>query len=102
MLKSMVVFLGVLIVLGGAAPLAEAQAPLAAAKETKAQRDARMQWWREAKFGLFIHWGLYSVTAGEWNGKPDYGEWIMCNCKILVKTYAQLATQFNPVMFSCA
>lgn len=63
------------------------------------QRDARMQWWREAKFGMFIHWGLYSVTAGEWNGKADYGEWIMCNCKIPVKEYAGLATQFNPVKF---
>ena len=33
--------------------------------ETKAARDARMAWFREAKFGLFIHWGLYSVPAGE-------------------------------------
>jgi alpha-L-fucosidase len=67
--------------------------------ETPEQRDARMQWWREAKFGMFIHWGLYSVTAGEWNGKADYGEWIMCNCKIPVKEYADLATKFNPVKF---
>ena len=32
--------------------------------ETTAQRDARMKWWREARFGMFIHWGLYSVPAG--------------------------------------
>ena len=35
-----------------------------------------MEWWREARFGLFIHWGLYAIPAGEWNGKTDYGEWI--------------------------
>jgi|GEM_PF-857734 len=67
--------------------------------ETPEQRAARLQWWREAKFGMFIHWGLYSVTAGEWNDKADYGEWIMCNCKIPVKEYAGLATKFNPVKF---
>ena len=40
------------------------------ANETKAQRDARMHWWREARFGMFIHWGLYAVPAGVYNGKP--------------------------------
>lgn len=67
--------------------------------ETPEQRDARMQWWRDAKFGMFIHWGLYSVTEGEWGGKTDYGEWIMCHCKIPVKEYAALAAKFNPVKF---
>src|SRR5579872_2095465 len=37
--------------------------------ETPAQRDARMQWWRDARFGMFIHWGLYSIPAGTWNGE---------------------------------
>jgi len=37
--------------------------------ETEQQKDARMAWWREARFGMFIHWGLYAVTAGEWKGK---------------------------------
>ncbi|MCX5677108.1 MAG: alpha-L-fucosidase, partial [Planctomycetota bacterium] len=100
MLKSLVMFFCILVVCGGALPLAEAQAPPAAAKETKERRDARMQWWREAKFGLFIHWGLYAVPAGEWGGQKNYGEWIMCNCKIPVKEYAKLATQFNPVKFN--
>ena len=47
--------------------------------ETSAQRDARMEWWRAARFGMFIHWGLYSIPAGTWNGKqvPGIGEWIM-------------------------
>lgn len=52
--------------------------------ETPAQRDARMQWWREARFGMFIHWGLYSIPAGTWDGKqiPGIGEWIMNNASI--------------------
>ncbi len=41
------------------------------APETAGQHDARMQWWREARFGLFIHWGLYAIPAGEWGGKTE-------------------------------
>ena len=61
-----------------------------------------MQWFREAKFGLFIHWGLYAIPAGEWKGQPiaGIGEWIMNRAKIPVKEYEQLATQFNPVKFN--
>jgi alpha-L-fucosidase len=67
-----------------------------------AAQDAKMQWFREAKFGLFIHWGLYSIPAGEWKGQaiPGIGEWIMNRAKIPVKEYEQLATQFNPVKFN--
>ncbi len=70
-------------------------------QETKAQRDARMKWWREAKFGMFIHWGVYSVPAGVYDGKPikGIGEWIMNNGKIPVTRYAEYAKQFNPVKF---
>ena len=46
---------------------ARAATPL---EETSAQRDARMAWWREARFGMFIHWGVYAVPAGVWQGKP--------------------------------
>ncbi len=69
--------------------------------ETPEQHNARMQWWREARFGLFIHWGLYSVPAGTWQGKPvaGIGEWIMNKGKISVADYAKFATQFNPVNF---
>jgi len=67
-----------------------------------AEQDARMKWFREAKFGLFIHWGLYSIPAGEWKGQPiaGIGEWIMNRAKIPVKEYEQLASQFNPVKFN--
>jgi len=66
-----------------------------------AERDARMAWWREARFGLFIHWGIYSVPAGRWQGKevPGIGEWIMNNAKIPVAGYAAFAKTFNPVKF---
>ncbi|MGD0093226.1 MAG: alpha-L-fucosidase, partial [Planctomycetota bacterium] len=70
-------------------------------QETKEQQDQRMKWWREAKFGMFIHWGLYAVPAGEWQGKQigGIGEWIMNNAHIPVAEYEQLAAQFNPVKF---
>ncbi len=65
-------------------------------------QDEKMKWFREAKFGLFIHWGLYSIPAGEWKGKPiaGIGEWIMNRARIPVKEYEQLATQFNPTKFN--
>ena len=67
-----------------------------------ASQDEKMKWFREAKFGLFIHWGLYAIPAGEWKGQPiaGIGEWIMNRAKIPVKEYEQLATQFNPVKFN--
>ena len=69
--------------------------------ETPEQRDARMKWWREARFGMFIHWGVYSVPAGTYKGKQigGIGEWIMNNGKIPVAEYKQFAKQFNPVKY---
>ncbi len=69
--------------------------------ETAAQRDARMAWWRDAKFGMFIHWGVYSVPAGFYQGKPvpGIGEWIMNRAKIPMAEYQQYAKEFNPVKF---
>jgi alpha-L-fucosidase len=70
--------------------------------ETAEQRNQRMQWWRDAKFGMFIHWGLYSIPAGEWQGRkvPGIGEWIMNNGHIPVADYEKLAGQFNPTQFN--
>ncbi|MCX7048691.1 MAG: alpha-L-fucosidase [Candidatus Sumerlaeota bacterium] len=70
--------------------------------EDQQKRDARLKWFHEAKYGFFINWGLYSIPAGEWKGKPigGIGEWIMHNAKIPVKEYEQLAAQFNPVRFN--
>ena len=71
-------------------------------KETKEQRDQRMEWWRDATFGMFIHWGLYAIPAGEYKGAPvdGIGEWIMENAKIPIPEYEKYATQFNPEIFN--
>ncbi|MEI6737156.1 MAG: alpha-L-fucosidase [Pseudomonadota bacterium] len=63
------------------------------------QNDPKMQWWNEAKFGMFIHWGVYSVPAGVWGGKTTGGEWLMHGNKIPREEYAALAKKFNPVKF---
>jgi len=76
---------------------AVAQQPLA----VDSGREARLAWFRDAKYGLFIHWGLYAIPAGQWKGQtiPGIGEWIMNRAKIPVAEYSQLAKQFNPVSF---
>jgi alpha-L-fucosidase len=61
-----VLAVALLPVRGQAAP----SEPDAIHPETQQERDTRMAWWREAKFGMSIHWGLYSQLAGEWEGKP--------------------------------
>lgn len=61
--------------------------------------DARMKWWKDARFGLFLHWGLYSTQAGEWNGKTNYAEWLLEEAHIPVSQYEQFQSQFNPVNF---
>jgi alpha-L-fucosidase len=63
--------------------------------------DQRMEWWREARFGMFIHWGVYAVPAGVYNGQRinRIGEWIMNRGKIPVAEYKQFAAQFNPVKY---
>src|ERR1022692_2024815 len=47
-----------------------ASAAIAQTTSTPMSQDERMKWFREAKFGLFIHWGLYCIPAGEWKGEP--------------------------------
>jgi alpha-L-fucosidase len=61
----------------------------------------RIQWWRDAKFGMFVHWGIYSLPAGEWKGKKvsGYAEHLMRKEKISKKDYLEVAHQFNPVLF---
>jgi alpha-L-fucosidase len=78
---------------------ARAQAPRPAPDPAK---EARLAWFREAKYGLFIHWGLYAVPAGEWQGKRSLGlgEWIMNRSQVPVREYEKLAAQFNPVKFN--
>lgn len=65
----------------------------------KQEANSRLDWWREARFGLFLHWGLYAVPAGEWGGNTNYGEWILTSAQIPVATYEGFVPQFNPVDF---
>jgi alpha-L-fucosidase len=60
-------------------------------QETSEQHNVRMAWWREARFGMFIHWGVYSI--------PARGEWYMSQEKVSVEKYEQYPPQFNPVGF---
>lgn len=64
--------------------------------------DHRIQWWKEARFGMFIHWGIYSLPGGEWKGKKvnGYAEHLMRKEKITRSEYLKLAHRFNPVKFN--
>jgi alpha-L-fucosidase len=68
--------------------------------ESKNEKDKRMAWWRNSKFGLFIHWGIYSVPAGEWNGKTNYAEWIREQAHIPLNVYDNFVKEFDPVKFN--
>ncbi len=70
-------------------------------ERAETQQHDPLAWWREARFGMFIHWGLYALPAGEWKGKPipSIGEWIMRNAKIPIPEYEEIAKSFNPVKF---
>jgi alpha-L-fucosidase len=63
--------------------------------------ENRMDWWTNAKFGMFIHWGVYSVPAGVYKGQEvrGIGEWIMNHAKIPMAEYQKYASQFNPVKY---
>ena len=70
-------------------------------KESIEDYLARMQWFAEAKYGMFIHFGLYSQLGGEWKGKQvrGYAEWIQGTAIIDRHEYAKLAETFNPAKF---
>jgi alpha-L-fucosidase len=69
--------------------------------ETEAEKEARMEWWKDARFGMFIHWGLYAVPAGEYKGDQveGIGEWIMNSLNIPIDEYEQFAKKFNPTKY---
>src|ERR1700730_5641159 len=89
-----VVIAGLTVLSGGA------QTP--APRPSDPAREKRLEWFRDAKYGMFIHWGLYAIPAGEWKGQRSLGlgEWIMNRSMVPVAEYEQLATQFNPVKFN--
>jgi alpha-L-fucosidase len=61
--------------------------------------DQRTEWFRQSKFGMFVHWGIYSVPAGEWKEGKNHAEWIMLTGSIPSTEYEKFAPQFNPVQF---
>jgi alpha-L-fucosidase len=92
--------LGLVIALQASLVVAAEEKPAAPDAET-ARREARMKWWREARFGMFIHWGVYAVPAGTYKDKqiPGIGEWILLRGKIPVAEYRAFARQFNPTKY---
>ncbi len=74
----------------------------ATAAETPEQRDARLKWFNDARFGMFIHWGVYAVPAGVWQDKEvsGIGEWILKAGKIPVSTYKGFAKDFTASNYS--
>ncbi len=77
--------------------LALAAAPVGAQDAPSCEQ--RTEWFRQGKFGLFVHWGVYAVPAGEWKGGRNHAEWIMLTGKIPSAEYEKFAPQFNPVKF---
>jgi alpha-L-fucosidase len=74
---------------------------LAQAQPANPNREAELQWFDEARFGMFIHWGIYAVPAGEWKGKKTWGlgEWIMRDMKIPVADYKSFAPEFTAAKY---
>jgi len=89
------------LVAGSVCLTMDAEAAPARAKETPGQRAERMEWWTSARFGMFVHWGIYSVVGGEYKGQklPNSAEWMMCRGKIPIAEYEEYAARFNPVGF---
>ncbi len=71
-------------------------------EESDEDFNERMEWWRDAGFGMFIHWGAYAVPAGIYKGEeiPGIGEWIMNTAQIPVDEYEEYVKQFNPEDFN--
>jgi len=59
------------------------------------------EWFKQAKFGMMVHWGLYALPAGEWKGRrmPSIGEWAQSYFRIPNAEYGALASAFNPLLF---
>jgi alpha-L-fucosidase len=76
-------------------------------KQMNQSKEETSEWFKDSKYGMFIHWGLYSIPAGVWKGKkihemrsPHVAEWIMHAAEIPREEYAQLAKEFNPAKFN--
>lgn len=72
-----------------------------AQQHPEARNHPGLEWFRSARFGMFIHWGLYAIPAGIWEGRQveGIGEWIMNFARIPIREYEPLAARFNPTEF---
>ena len=89
-------------VIAGLCLVAACMAPVRAqvpAPESRQDRTKRMAWWSGARFGMFIHWGLYAIPAGVWKGDSSHGEWIRTTAQIPLAEYDAFAASFNPAKF---
>ncbi len=74
-------------------------------RDSMQNRDQRITWWHQARFGMFIHWGVYSQAGGEWKGQPvsGYAEHMMRKCKIPREVYLkEVVSSFNPIQYNPA
>ncbi|WP_284645938.1 alpha-L-fucosidase [Paenibacillus silviterrae] len=81
---------------------AGSERPGSQATDADASHDTRMAWWREARVGLFIHWGLYSLPGGIWKGeevKASYAEHLMLRAQIPIHEYERIADDFQAKQF---
>src|SRR5687768_17682817 len=99
---ALTVSLAVMVTLSS--PAQSAEPPTATPYTPSPENLAARRWFEEARFGLFIHWGVYAVPGGEYKGKQVKGgaEWIMEKLAIPVTEYEQFAPQFNPTKFDPA
>ena len=65
------------------------------------KKEERLNWWLDARFGMMIHWGVYSQAGGYWKGKYEkgYSEWLRFR-QIPAREYDSLARAFNPIDFN--
>lgn len=68
--------------------------------ESEAEKTKRMEWWSDARFGMFIHWGLYAQDGCFWKGQDGKSEHMMLKLEIPIAEYEKIATEFNPVKFN--
>ena len=65
-----------------------------------AESQSRLEWFSQAKYGLFLHWGLYAVCEGDWNNNKEQAEWLMIKENFSSSEYEKFADSFNPVKFN--
>ena len=98
-MKKYLVSIALIFLLGVQVVTAQKQVP---PQETKEEFETRMKWFTDAKYGMFIHFGLYSQLGGVWKGEKidKYAEWIQANADIPPQEYSLLAKNFNPSDFN--